>query len=64
MPTLSTTTLPHPDYGLAEETRLRVLEDSDLYGIRAAAEAHGLHYTTVYNWRRRYGFVALKVQGA
>lgn len=58
MATNRTDKLPHPAYGLAEATRLRVLEDAERYGVRAAAEVHGLSDTIVYIWRKRYGFAS------
>ena len=42
----------HPAYGLPDDTRCRVLADSENYGIYAAAKMNGLAMSTVYRWRR------------
>lgn len=50
--------LPHPAYGFAAETRLRILRDADLMGIRAAAEVHSVSLASIYIWRKRYDIAA------
>lgn len=44
----------HPDFGFDDQFRLRVLLDSVAHGVEKAAQMHGVHFTTVYGWRRRY----------
>lgn len=45
----------HPDYGLTEEFRKKVLETAGIIGVRAAALMHRVSITSVYNWRKWYG---------
>ena len=53
MPTSDLTKPAHPSYGLAEETRQRVLADAALVGVAKAAQLHRLSETAIYNWRKR-----------
>lgn len=55
MTTTRTDTLPHPDYGLADETRWTILRDAAETTVKAAAEAHGVHPSIIYIWRKRLG---------
>ena len=36
-----------------QQQKLRVLKSADKIGIKPAAKVAGVHYTTVYDWRRR-----------
>lgn len=57
MPTTATDKPPHPDYGLADETRLAILRDASLVGVRCAAEMHGVSDQAIRSWRKRYALV-------
>jgi len=48
-----TDTPPHPDYGLAQETRTAILRDAAQWGVRAAADEHGVSGSIIYIWRKR-----------
>jgi hypothetical protein len=50
--------IPHPDYGLDHSTRLLVLQDAEVMGVKAAALTHSVSVASVYIWRRRYDFTA------
>lgn len=43
----------HPAYGLADETRKKILEDAESLGVADAAELHGVARQSVYMWRKR-----------
>ena len=43
----------HPSYGLAEETRQRILADAALMGVTKAAQLHRVSDVAIYNWRKR-----------
>jgi len=45
---------PDPAYGLPEEFRLRVITTAQQLGARAAAAAHSVSISSVYNWIRWY----------
>lgn len=53
MTTTSTNTPPHPAYGLADVTRWTILRDAEIFGVKGAAEVHGVSDTAIYNWRKR-----------
>lgn len=53
MATTRTDLPPHPEYGLAEETRWVILREAAAVGVRRAAERHGVSDTAIYNWRKR-----------
>lgn len=53
MTTTHTDTLPHPDYGLTDETRRTILRDAEIFGVRGAAENHGVSRSVIYIWRKR-----------
>ncbi len=38
---------------LDQEQKLKVLKKSEEIGVREAAEVAGVHYTTVYEWKRQ-----------
>ena len=42
----------HPAYGLPDDTRCRVLADSENHGVKAAAKKHKLAFQTIYRWRK------------
>lgn len=44
----------HPDYGLPEDFRRAVVATAGLLGARAAALAHSVSITSVYNWINWY----------
>lgn len=50
--------LPHPDYGLDHTTRLLILHDAEVMGVKAAADTHGVGVASIYGWRKRYDFTA------
>jgi len=50
--------IPHPDYGLDHSTRLLVLQDAEIMGVKAAALTHNVCVASVYIWRNRYDFTA------
>jgi transposase-like protein len=54
MSALSSETPFHPAYGLADETRVSILRDAEVCGVKAAAEKHRVHPSVVYQWRKRY----------
>lgn len=43
----------HPAYGLPDDTRCRVLADSENHGVKAAAKKHKLALQTIYRWRKQ-----------
>ena len=45
----------HPDYGLTDELRLRVINDAQAMGAKRAAIKNNVHVASVYNWLRDYG---------
>jgi len=45
---------PHPDYGLTEEFRRKVLETAGIIGVKAAAAMHRVSMGSIYNWRKWY----------
>lgn len=55
MTVTSTDTHPHPAYGLADETRWTILRDAEIFGVRGAAENHGVSRSIIYIWRKRLG---------
>ena len=55
MPKNSTDTPPHPDYGLAQETRTAILRDAAQWGVRVAADKNGVSESVIYVWRKRLG---------
>lgn len=55
MTTTRTDIPPHPDYGLADETRWTILRDAAATTVKAAADAHGVSDTAIYIWRKRLG---------
>lgn len=42
----------HPDYGLTDEFRARVLAYADLTSVKIAAQEFNLDKSTIYYWRR------------
>ena len=50
--------IPHPDYGLDHATRMLILHDAEVMGVRAAAHTHSVGVNSIYVWRRRYDFTA------
>ena len=58
MLTLSSETPFHPSYGFADETRWTILRDAEIFGVRAAAEMHGVHPASIRRWRRAYSAAA------
>jgi transposase len=50
--------IPHPDYGLDHATRLLVLQDAEIMGVRSAALIHNVGIASIYVWRKRYDFTA------
>ena len=42
----------HPHYGLADETRLKILKDAEIYGVKQAAAINNVDATSIYRWRR------------
>ncbi len=40
----------HPAYGLTDETRWTILRDAEIFGVREAAENHGVSRSTIYKW--------------
>jgi hypothetical protein len=43
--------LMHPAYGLADETRKKVLQHAAENTVREAAEKHNVAQSTIYRWR-------------
>lgn len=50
---MGTVTVPnyHPAYGLADETRKKVLADAAETSVQEAAKKHNIAQSTVYRWR-------------
>jgi hypothetical protein len=44
----------HPDYGLADETRVAIMLDAETMGVKEAARLHNVHQSTIYKWRKVY----------
>ena len=44
----------HPQYGLGDAYRLRVLMHSVAHGVAQAAKAHNVSTAAVYSWRKQY----------
>lgn len=42
----------HPHYGLADETRHKILKDAEIYGIREAAKINSVGVASIYRWRK------------
>lgn len=42
----------HPDYGLPDDYRLRILADADTLGVPAAAALHRVSESCIYKWRK------------
>lgn len=42
----------HPDYGLTDEFRKRVLDYAKITSVKIAAEEFNLHVSTIYYWRK------------
>ena len=40
-------------YGLTDETRMKILKDAEIHGVKAAAEMNRVSNTIVYQWRKR-----------
>lgn len=55
MTTTRTDTRPHPAYGFADQTRWTILRDAEIFGVRGAAENHGVSQSIIYIWRKRLG---------
>lgn len=55
MTTTRTDTPFHPAYGFADETRWTILRDAEIFGVRGAAENHGVSRNIIYVWRKRLG---------
>ena len=43
----------HPKYGLADDTRLKILKDAELYGVLEAARLNNIGKSSIYRWRQR-----------
>lgn len=44
---------PHPDYGIAECCRAKVLIFAATHGVSSAAKLFGVHPSTIHLWRHR-----------
>ena len=43
----------HEGYGMADETRMKILKDAELYGVKSASEMNRVSDTIIYIWRKR-----------
>lgn len=44
----------HPDYGLGDEYRRRVVDEAKQIGVMPAAEKNSVSFQAVYRWLRDY----------
>lgn len=42
----------HPSYGLADETRMKILRDADAMGVKSASEKNRVSIQSIYSWRK------------
>lgn len=43
----------HPAYGLENETRMKILEDAELFGVKEAAKMNRVSESAIQKWRKR-----------